>query len=432
MDFGIHAANDQATPYDSPFHNIVGTRMRNQSTNSFAGLAGAGVVYFGNEWFAENRTSSHHIARRLPKYCRVLYVDSPGLRAPRANTRDLRRLFNKFFQTLRKPQLVADNLWHCTVPQIPFRRVPGVKALNRVFGRWALRRAVAAVGFDRRISWFVVPHVEFLAGELDEELIVYYCIDDYAALPGVDVEAITATDAALARRADQVFVAAASLLEAKTAQNPTTMLSPHGVDYDLFARAATASTTVPQQAAALRHPVIGFFGLLADWIDIGLLSFLARQRPDWTLLLVGHVATNTGDLASLPNVVFVGPQPYESLPGWAKAFDVAIMPYRLNRQVLNANPLKLREYLATGKPVVSVPTMEVQRFTEHVRLATTPEAFLTEIEAALREESAEKKAARMEAVRAMSWDARVTEVLKVVDRALARRSEQSRSARQDR
>jgi glycosyltransferase involved in cell wall biosynthesis len=199
------------------------------------------------------------------------------------------------------------------------------------------------------------------------------------------------------------------------------VFSPHGVDYDLFARASDPSTVVPARAAELRHPVIGFFGLLEAWIDIELLAFLARERPSWTLLLIGHVATNAAELEALPNVVFVGVQPYETLPGWAKAFDVAVMPYRLNRQVLNANPLKLREYLATGKPVVSVPTQEIQRFAPHVRLAATPEAFLAEVEAALEHDSPEQRTARMAAVRAMSWDARVTEVLQVVHAALLRK-----------
>jgi glycosyltransferase involved in cell wall biosynthesis len=392
-----------------------------RTDSTLAELAGVGIVYFGNEWFAENRTSSHHIARRLPASCPVLYVDSPGLRAPRASGRDLRRLFKKFAQTLRSPMLVAPDLWHCTIPQIPFRRVPGVAVLNRVFGRWALRRAIAAVGFERRISWFVVPHPGFLAGALGEDLVVYYCIDDYAAHPGVDRQAISAADAALAARADQVFVAPPALLETKRAQNPTAVYSPHGVDYDLFARAADPATVVPERARALRSPVIGFFGLVADWIDVGLLAHVARGRPAWTLLIIGHVSTDVAELTALPNVVFVGPQPYDKLPEWAKAFDVAVMPYRQNQQVRNANPLKLREYLATGKPVVSVPTAEVERFAAHVRLAATPDAFLEQIEQALRDDSPERRAARMEAVRAMSWDARVEETLKIVCAGLARK-----------
>ena len=147
-----------------------------------------------------------------------------------------------------------------------------------------------------------------------------------------------------------------------------------------------------------------------------LLAHLARSRPEWTLLLVGHASTDLSPFEGLKNVVRVGPQPYDSLPGWAKAFDVAVMPYRMNRQVQNANPLKLREYLATGKPVVSVPTPEVARFVPHVRMAEGPDAFLRAVEASLADNDAAARQARMDAVRGMSWDARVAEVLAIVAR----------------
>ena len=88
----------------------------------------------------------------------------------------------------------------------------------------------------------------------------------------------------------------------------------------------------------------------------------------------------------MPNVMFAGPQPYESLPEWAKAFDVAIIPYRLTHQVLHANPLKLREYLATGKPVVTVSTPAIRQFAGYVHVAESQEQFLNGIERALAEE----------------------------------------------
>ncbi len=122
------------------------------------------------------------------------------------------------------------------------------------------------------------------------------------------------------------------------------------------------ATAVPAPAANLPHPVIGYFGLLADWIDLEMIAWLAAQRPGWTFLLVGQAKTDIRQLQGLSNVVMVGPQPYESLPGWARAFDVAIIPYRMNRQVQNANPLKLREYLATGRPIVSVRNPEIEKF----------------------------------------------------------------------
>lgn len=378
-------------------------------------LEGVPVVYFGNDWFAENRTSSHHVARRLAARMPVLYVDSPGLRAPRAGSgRDLRRLARKLAETIRPPRRLGEHFWHCTVPQLPWRKVPGIERLNEAFGLWAVRRAMRHVGFRRPISWFVVPHPGFMAGRLGERLCVYYCIDDYAAHPGVDTQRIAARDRALTAAADQLFVAPPALLESKRAENPTAQYSPHGVDVELFRAAMDPATPVPERARGLRRPVVGYFGSLAAWIDLELLEHLARARPEWTFLFVGHAHDDVSTLAALPNVVLAGAQPYESLPGWAKAFDVAIIPYRQNRQVRNANPLKLREYLATGRPVVSAPNEEIRKFSRWLRIASTPQEFLEAIEQSLAPEPAGAAEERIAAVTPWTWDRRVQEVLATV------------------
>jgi glycosyltransferase involved in cell wall biosynthesis len=190
------------------------------------------------------------------------------------------------------------------------------------------------------------------------------------------------------------------------------------VDVELFQQASTEALPVAEAARNLKHPVIGFFGLIEAWIDLDLIAFLARCRPSWTFLLIGRVAVDLGELANMPNVVLVGPQPYEALARWAKAFDVAIIPYRLTEQVLHANPLKLREYLATGKPVVSVSTPEINQFAEYVQIADSREQFLSAIERALTGDSEDDRTRRMRAVAKMSWDCRVEEVLGIVKRNL--------------
>ncbi|SEL09312.1 Glycosyltransferase involved in cell wall bisynthesis [Pseudoxanthomonas sp. GM95] len=384
-------------------------------------LSDSGIVYFGNDWGAENRTSSHHLAVRLAKVAPLLYVDSPGMRAPQASGRDLRRALRKLAAALRRPTQLEPNLWLCTVPQLPFRRLPGVDLINRAFGRWAVRRAMRALGTAHYISWFVVPHPGFLARRLGEALCVYYCIDDYAAHPGVDAAVIGARDDALTRCADLVFVAPPTLLAGKQAANSNTLFSPHGVDVALFARAMDPATEVPEDAATLPGPVVGYFGSIHEWIDLDLIAWLARMRPQWSFLLVGHVATDVSALQGLPNIKLAGPQPYRDLPAWAKAFDVAIIPYRQNRQVQNANPLKLREYLATGKPVVSVRNAEIERFGRWVQIVDGREMFLAALEKAVHEDPPGAAAERMAAVAGQTWDNRVREVIGHVDLALAAR-----------
>jgi glycosyltransferase involved in cell wall biosynthesis len=383
---------------------------------------GLGIVYFGNDWHAENRTSSHHIATRLSKAVPLLYVDSPGMRAPNASGRDIKRAVRKLAASLRAPSRISEGLWHCTVPQLPFRRIPGVDLCNRLFGRWAVRRAMRHAGISRNISWFVVPHPGFLAGRLREELCVYYCIDDYAAHPGVDVALIEQRDRDLSSRADLLFVAPPALLEGKRALNPNVVFSPHGVDVELFALAADPATPIPPGARDLAAPVIGFHGSIHEWIDVPLLEWLARQRPAWNFLLVGHAATDVASLRALPNVHLVGAQPYATLPNWARAFDVAIIPYRQNRQVANANPLKLREYLATGKPIVSTRNPEIEKFSRWVHIVDDREAFLAALDEVLAGEPVAAAAERMASVSDQSWDSRVDEILAVVSNALATRS----------
>ena len=380
-----------------------------------------GVVYFGNDWHSENRTSSHHMATRLASSMSVLYVASPGLRAPQASGRDLKRLVRKLFAALKPPTKIGERLWLCTVPQIPFRRLPGVDAINRLFGVWSVRRALRKAGFHRRITWFVVPHPGFMAKHLGEELCVYYCIDDYAAHPGVDANLIAARDDELTKTADLVFVAPPALLASKREINPHTVFAPHGVDVELFGKAQDPATEIPAAARNLPKPVIGYFGSIHEWIDVELIEWLARARPEWSFLLIGHAAVDVAALRALSNVHLIGPRPYRTLPAWAKAFDVAIIPYRMNRQVENANPLKLREYLACGKPIVSVRNAEIEKFSRWVRIADGRQAFLDEIEGALRDERAEMPAERRAAVADQTWDRRVADVLGEVAAALARR-----------
>src|SRR5205823_5722054 len=127
----------------------------------------------------------------------------------------------------------------------------------------------------------------------------------------------------------------------------------------------------------------GFFGLIGDWVDLSLVRELALARPDWSITLIGKAATDLRPLQGLPNVHLLGPKPYASLPGYCRGFDVAILPYRKTEHIAHASPLKLREYLAAGKPIVSVPHPEVRQFGELVHVADSVAEFVQEIERCL-------------------------------------------------
>jgi glycosyltransferase involved in cell wall biosynthesis len=380
-------------------------------------------IFFGNDWFAENRTSSHHIAKRLGARFPMLYVEVPGLRAPKVNTRDLRKLLKKLRMTFQPPQQVADHFWRMTLPQIPFRRYAFVRAVNHSISLMLIRRAIRRLGFHNAVAWFHVPHPGFLARRLGEKLTVFYCIDEYSKLPDVDGVAVQKMDDELTAAADIVFACNQKLIDARQSINPNIHLSPHGVDTELFALAVAPETEIPEETKGLSRPIIGFWGLIDRWVDLAILEEIARARPKWTILLIGRVAVDASALKRLPNVVFAGTKPYAQLPNWAKAIDVCILPFTRTSLMVQSSPLKLREYLAAGKPTVAVPLPESMLLGNAILTADDGPGFVRAIEKALAANSPELVALRQKAVETNTWDATVSKVLVKLEAELSRRQE---------
>ena len=382
------------------------------------------LLYFGNDWSAENRTSSHHIARRLAQKHEVYYIECPGMRAPRGSGRDLKRIFQKLGKAIRGPRQALPGLKVATLFQVPFHRFRLVRWFNAKLIHASVRLLMWRKGICKPILWFTIPHVASLVGRLGESLSVYYCTDEHAALPGVDIDFIRATDARLTREADCVFVASDTLLAAKSAINASTYHSPHGVDVEHFGAAQLAGA-MPTELAAIRGPIIGFFGLIEHWIDLDLVAYLARERPQWSFVMIGRVAVHVDCVPHLPNLHFLGKRPYEQLPEYGRHFDSAIIPYKLNTQVFHANPLKLREYLAMGKPIVSVSTPETNKYADVVEIAANREDFLAKLDKIIAQrDNPEAITRRLASVASSSWDARVQEVLGRVDGALEKKQKQ--------
>src|SRR4051812_35535662 len=268
------------------------------------------ILYFGNDWSADNRTSSHHIARWLAEQHDVYYVECPGLRAPKTSGRDFKKLFAKLWRGLAGTRQTPEGVKVRTLLQIPFHRFGLVRRFNRFLITATLRWMMWRHGVRNPITWFMVPHLAGVVGRLGEKLSVYYCIDDYATLPDVNQEAVRAMDDELTRKADVVFVSAESLRDRKLPLNPNTYSSPHGVDVDLFGRAQDPATQVPADTAHLPGPVVGFFGLIEEWVDLGLIDYLAERRPNWTFLLIGRVAVGEDRVPRRPNVHLIGKRPY--------------------------------------------------------------------------------------------------------------------------
>jgi glycosyltransferase involved in cell wall biosynthesis len=271
-----------------------------------------------------------------------------------------------------------------------------------------------------------MPNVGRLLGSFDERMVIYHCVDEYSAFQGVPREATLAMERDLVRRADLVLTSSRTLRDEREDLNPNTHFVSHGVDVPHFSRALDARLPVPEEIRDLPRPVVGFFGLLAEWIDFDLIAELARQRPGWSFVLLGKEVAGLGALRHLPNVHRLGQKLYADLPSYCRGFDAAIIPFRTNSLTVRANPLKLREYLAAGLPVVSTPLPEVARYWPLVRLAEGPAAFgaaLDELFAQGRSPDADR--ARVLAMESESWEARVEEMERLIVRTESRGREDS-------
>jgi glycosyltransferase involved in cell wall biosynthesis len=356
----------------------------------FAALA-AGlppIVCFANDWGGDP-TSKHHIMRIFGRHVPVLWVESAGMRLPRLyHPADLRRIATRISRAARTrnqpsqasasaagehsaPAAAAGQPGVCVISplSIPLPGNPMARAVNRRIYAAAVARALPA-GSPPPLLWVYTPTVAPYLDAIPHSGVVYHCVDRWWAFTEYDDRVMRECHASLCERADHVFASAAELLNDCLVHTPRAELLPHGVDWAHFSTAALAPPAPPPDIADITGPVIGFFGLLADWIDQDLIIAAARSRPAATVVLIGKSTTDISRLLAEPNVRWLRQKPYAELPAYAAAFDVAMVPFVRNALTAAVNPIKLLEYMSAGVPVVATALPEIVRFGERDGLVT--------------------------------------------------------------
>ncbi len=375
-------------------------------------LEGRDIVCFANDWSGDP-LSKKHVMRRLAKKNRVLWINSLGNRAPRATARDLRRIVDKLSRFAGGLYRVEPNIWVLSPLAVPSYHSPLIRRLNALIVGGAVRAAMRRLKFRRPLVYTFVPASAWVASSLGAEQLVYHCVDEYSAFAGAGDD-IAQLEADLIRVSDLVITCSEPLYTAKQQLNANTILVRHGVEHAHFAQALDPDTAIPDDVRSLPRPILGFFGLIAEWVDLGALAAVARAYPRGSLVMVGDVnnadVRGLAELHALDNVHLLGRRPYESLPGYCKAFDVALLPFVKNSLTENASPLKLREYLAAGLPVVSTDIPEAAALAERgVYLASVREDYPARVAEAIADGPGPSRARSAEMVRE-SWDAKVEEI----------------------
>ena len=200
--------------------------------------------------------------------------------------------------------------------------------------------------------------------------------------------------------------------------------------YRQFAAALSDACKIPDDMASLPTPVIGYYGLIEEWLDLNLIAFLAERHPDWSIALIGAKRVDTTSLDKYPNVHFLGRKPHSELPAYCKGMSVGMIPHQVNDLTRHMNPIKLREYLSAGLPVVSVALPEVTYYGDLCHVAHSYEEFEQGIVNALATETAETRRLRSERMQSETWENKVAELSRIVSETQAWKSgEQPKNAR---
>jgi glycosyltransferase involved in cell wall biosynthesis len=248
-------------------------------------------------------------------------------------------------------------------------------------------------------------------------------MDHYTLLPDrrANPVVLAAMERKLVNKADLVFVTSEALHKGQERDGGKCVLVRNGVDLDHFDPDGCRPGDPNQDLAAIPRPIIGYIGCIGSWFDSDSVAFLAAARPDLSLVLVGPVLdrATARKLRSSQNVYLMGPKPYQDLPRYLDAFSVCLIPFQVNELTRAVNPVKLYEYLATGKPVVAVELDEIRRYRDLVSLYATKEELVVQVERALREQDREVVRLRVQVAGENTWRHRVEEMGMALARYLA-------------
>jgi glycosyltransferase involved in cell wall biosynthesis len=404
--------------------------MKTQHSPLFSDVGILALIY--HNWDSVWMTP-HHVLTRLAHYFHIVWSEPPH------GWRDVgQRLGKKRISTVNSDgSIPAGFQLYIPEPWLPKFHRPDW--LSRFTFEQRLRqgaRLLKRKGCRKLVLYLWHPQFEPALHSHGFDLKLYHIDDDYSFLP--TPPPIDLGEVRVLSRVDQVFVVSPRLLERKGGINPRTTLLPEGVDYQLYA----TPSPEPEDLTGIPRPRIGYTGHLKMQLDWALLRELIRRHAEWQFVFVGPPRAHPGigellsEMAQRPNVHFLGPKSVRTLASYPQHFDVCIMPYRVNEYTNNIYPLKLHEYLASGRPVVGAPIRSLHDFSAVIALADGVEEWSHTLARALEPTALcpQTRAARQKIARAHDWGKLIYSLARTISDRLgqeysARLRSLSRSAR---
>ena len=369
------------------------------------GLYSPDFLVFSDDW-GEHPSSCQHIFKEIAKDYRVVWVNTIGMRNPTLTLRDLKKAAKKILKMVRlnrckrRAATQLENIAICQPLMLPFTR----SRFARRFNRWSVTRRVVSELKSRTINEPIIVTTVPNAAEYPKLLrsgsTIYYCVDDFFRWPGLDSMRVNEMEEDLIGYADVIIAASDSLAKKFESSNLPVYILTHGVDVEHF---QNLNTTEHLKLLTINRPRIGFFGLVDDRMDWALIDAIARDAKGISFVFAGKVDATAGRLPKRQNIHFLGNVEYSELPSFIVGMEVLMIPYKTTGIGEMIAPLKLKEYLCTGKPVLVTPFSEMRRYAPPVRIAKTPEEWSEALNAVLNQLNCEEHRQITSDLKSESW-----------------------------
>jgi glycosyltransferase involved in cell wall biosynthesis len=366
---------------------------------------------------------------------KVIFVNSISMGLPGLAHKDLlpriRRKLRSYSKLARQTE---EGITVVSPASLPFFGSTSARMINRRMISTQIRKLARSRGLSKPILWIAIPTAADMVGQFDESVVVYQVSDKYDANTMDHT-----TDPALIRRlheraidkADLVFYSGRKLFNEATRGRERSHLLEQGVDYDHWSKVGSGQLAIAGAMASIPRPRLGYFGAIEPWlVDQELIKRAARERPDWHWVFIGNRSRGL-EIESLPNTHFIPSVPYSDLPTYAAGFDVCVLPWETEQAFTSyGSAIKVREYLATGKPVVISPLPEYETMGDVLRIAHSRDDFFRLVAEALAEEGDVLARVRQHSVANGTWEARAEWVSNLVEQTLKEKSRQIPASRQ--
>lgn len=372
------------------------------------------IVCLGGEdwWYHSHAHFDIQVMKRLAVRCPVLYICSTGMRVPSISRDTLfwSRIRRKAASVAKGLRRIHAQLYVYSPLSVPAYEYSFGRSLNRALLTAQFGLVFARLGIRRPLIWVNTPTAWSAVQGFRRRAVVYQRTDDYVAytLDNFNADYVREIDDELLRTSDLVLHVSDYLHDRDGKRSANALLLEQGVDERFLEE--PVKYTPPPGLASLPRPVIGYVGNMEPYkFDAELVGATAAGLPEYSFALVGPHSQNAERLRELKNVHFLGRKEHDEIPAYVRSFDVCMLPTAKTEWGLKCKPIKLMEYLAADRPVVSTDTPATAKFREFLHIGDTPTAWVRSIREILSGENRPVGRARAR-MRECTWDQQVNRI----------------------